>query len=326
MQKIAILLLFASLICAASTTASIPRELVGEWRNSSLETNYDEIDIAANGTGYLDGSFQGDGKFYETKIAYNSSKSLLTITAQRQGAHPNEPKYVSQYKYHPDKKTLTKVKGAWGGSASFARPPEKSILPESTLSPNRRYGVTVPVYYFDDPNNVSNKLVEVKTGLVLTPIRAHVGYDRRLNFLEVGSTRWSKDSSILLWEVNDKWMDAALVLIKIKNGRAAWQLDVLNTAQKAILERTKKASPKTYLAVKGDGSGYGSAYPDGFTVPVSVPGELTFPIAIHAELTANPKKIENYPNNLDSKLDGMVDENGKFTVTHFELTARKGGK
>ena len=324
MQKVTCLLLAGLLICRASATDSMPSELVGEWRNSSSEKNYDEIDIAPNGTGYLDGSFQGDGKFYETKLAYNSSKNLLTITAQRQGAHPDEPKYVSQFEYHPDKKTLTKVQGTWGGAASFAHPPAKSILPESTLSPNRRYGVTVPVYYFDDTYDVSNNLVEVKTGRVLTPIRAEVGYERRLNFLEVGPTRWSKDSSILLWEVNGKWMDTALVLIKIKNGEAAWQLDILKTAQKAILDRTKKASPKTYLAVKGDGSGYGSAYPDGFTVPVSVLGKLDFPITIHADLTANPKGIENYPYNLDSQLDGIVDENGKFTVIHFELTARKG--
>ena len=325
MKKVARLLISGFLICRASATDSVPHELVGEWRNSSSETNYDEIAIAPNGTGYLDGSFQGDGKFYETKMAYNSSKNLLTITAQRQGSHRDEPECVSEFEYHPDKKMLTKVLGTWGGEASFARPPEKSILPPSTLSPNRRYGVTVPVYYFDDPNDVSNNLVEVKTGRILTPIRAQVGYDRRLNFLEVGPTRWSKDSSILLWEVNGKWMDSALVLIKIQNGEAAWQLDVLKTGQKAIVERTKKASPKTYLAVKGDGSGYGSAYPDGFTVPVAVPGELTFPIAVHAELTANPKIIENYPNNLDSELDGIVDANGKFTVTQFQLAAAKRG-
>ena len=326
MQKVACLLFSGLLMCRASATDSMPHELVREWRNSSSETNYDEIAIAPNGTGYLDGSFQGDGKFYETKVEYNPSKNLLTITAQRQGAHPDEPKYVSEFEYHPDKKTLTKMQGTWGGTAPFARPPEKSILPEFTLSPDRRYGVTVPAYYFDDPNDVSNNLVEVKTGRVLTPIRAQVGYDRRLNFLEVGPTRWSNDSSILLWEVNGKWMDTALVLIKIKNGEAAWQLDILKTAQKAILERTKKASPKSYLAVKGDGSGYGSAYPDGFTVPVSISGELDFPITVHADLTANPKGIENYPHNLDSQLDGIVDANGKFTVTHFQLTASKRGE
>jgi len=323
MQKAALLLLSTLLVCRASATESIPRELVGEWRNNSSKTNYDEIDITATGTGALDGSFQGDGKVYQTKLAYNSSTHLLTITAQRQGAYPDEPKYVSQFEYHPAKKTLTKVQGAWGGSAPFARPLEKSFLWKSTFSPNRRYGVTVPVFYYDDPNDVSNQLVEVKTGRVLTPINAEVGYSSPLNFLEVGPTRWSKDSSILLWRVEGKWMANALVLIKIKNEKAAWQLDLLKTAQRAILKRTQKAAPKTYLAVKGDGNDYGSAYPDGFTVPVYVTNALAFPIVVHANLTANPKDIENYPNNLDSQLVGSVDENGKFTVTKFALTAHK---
>lgn len=109
-------------------------------------------------------------------------------------------------------------------------------------------------------------------------------------------------------------MDEALVLIKITDGKAAWQLNLLKTAQKAIMDRTKAAVPEKYIGIKKAHSEWHSAYPDGFTVPVYVEDALTFPIIVHANLTANPKGIENYPNNLDSQLVGSVDEYGKFTV------------
>lgn len=323
MQKALPLLISALLLCHASASNSIPDQLVGEWRNSTTSTNFDEIDIAPDGTGYLGGEFQGDGKFYETKLVYNPSNHVLTITAQGQGIYNDGKRYISQFGYNSITKTMTKVKGDWGGKLPFVHPPEKFLVPKFTLSPDGRYGVTIPVFYFDDLNDPSNNLIEVKTGRVLTTINADPGYDRALNFHEVLPSRWSNDSSLLLWEVAGKWNPDALVLLKIKNGKTAWQLDLLKISQQAILTRTKQAAPKTYLAVKGDGSEYGSAYPDGFTVDVSVPENIHFPLLVHADLTANPKGIENFSHNLDSQLDGIVDENGKFTVIHFELTARK---
>jgi len=96
-------------------------------------------------------------------------------------------------------------------------------------------------------------------------------------------------------------------------------------AQKATLARTLAARAKAYAAAKKQNRGDGSAYPDGFTIAVTTPADADEPVAlslaVHAELTSNPKVIEDYPKaaQLDSTLDGVVGTNGKFTVKKFSV-------
>jgi hypothetical protein len=196
--------------------------------------------------------------------------------------------------------------------------PTGYTIPDITLSPDHRYGVTVP--RLDTPNP-HNSLVEIKTGRVLAEIQADTGYERA-NHMELLPSRWTKDNSFLLWEVDGKWCDVALVLLKLENGKVEWQRNLLEIGQQAILARTKQAAPRKYRAAKEQNKGKGSDSPDGFTVDVAVKGKegepLSLPLAIHAFLTSNPKGIEDLIN-LDARLDASMNSEGKFTVTNFHL-------
>jgi hypothetical protein len=204
------------------------------------------------------------------------------------------------------------------------------ITPPSTFSPDHHYGVKIPVFHFDtaeQPDHRKNKIVDLPTGRVIAIIHADPpGYDRALNHHEAPVGRWSSDSSVLLWKVGGKWSPDALILLKIEQNKAKWQLDLLKTAQQAVLSRTQKAAPQQYEIAKKANAGSGSAFPDGFTVDVTTDGENTntvsLPLRVHADLTANPKQIEGDPN-LDSYLNGIVNEDGKFVVQEFQLGLRK---
>jgi hypothetical protein len=203
------------------------------------------------------------------------------------------------------------------------------IIPWFTFSPDHKYGVMIPVFHIERPqapDDRLNKVVELRTHHIVTVIHAEPGYDRRLNWHETTGTRWSPDSSLLLWKVNGKWNPDALVLLKIEENKAKWQLDVLKTAQQAVLSRTQAAAPEQYEICKKANAGSGSAFPDGFTINVTTDREYTrtvsLPLGVHADLTANPKHIENLPN-VDSYLDAVVSPDGKFIVKDFQLGSRK---
>jgi hypothetical protein len=214
--------------------------------------------------------------------------------------------------------------GTSNGAAAGQTIPAGYKILDMTLSPDHRYGVTVPDL---DTPNPQNSLVEVETGRVLAVIAADTGYESA-NHNSVLPSRWAKDDSLLLWEVDGKWCDTALVLLKLQNGAVAWQLDLLKSGQQALLALTKQARPKRYLAAKEKNRGSGSAYPDGFTVDVVAQGNkdelksaaLSLPLKIRAYLTSNPKSIEGREDtDLESRLDGLVDKDGKFRVTNFHL-------
>jgi hypothetical protein len=212
--------------------------------------------------------------------------------------------------------------GASNGHAAGQTVPAGYKIPDITLSPDRRYGVTVPDLNTPNPQN---SLVEVETGRALAVIQARPGYESA-NHNSVLPSRWAKDDSLLLWEVDSKWCDTALVLLKLQNGAVAWQLDLLKNGQQAILALTKRVKPKKYLAAKEKNRGSGSDYPDGFTVDVVADGNkdeaASLPLKIHAYLTSNPKSIEGREDtDLDSRLDAVVDKDGKFRVTNFHLGA-----
>lgn len=200
-------------------------------------------------------------------------------------------------------------------SAGFAR---AEVSPDS-ISPNKEYGVTVPA-----SEKGFNQLVLVKSGKVLATIQGNFAL-ARMNHQAIEPSRWSTDSSTLLWIVSGKWSPWALTLVHIDNGAVKWQLDILKTAQQETLKRTKAAEPKKYAAAMKENTGNGSAYPDGFTIDVRIEGQETdpivFPLKVYANLTSNPKEEENYPKKaqLDSQLDGLVSQDGKFAVTKFNL-------
>ena len=127
----------------------------------------------------------------------------------------------------------------------------------------------------------------------------------------------------MLWKVDGKWFPDALVLLRLENGKEKWQIDLMKTAQREILARTRKAAPQRYAAAKETNSGNGSAYPDGFTVNViSDEDKIAFPYHVLVDLTANPKGIDDFPANLESHLDAIVTPDSKFIVANFKLGRR----
>jgi hypothetical protein len=71
---------------------------------------------------------------------------------------------------------------------------------------------------------------------------------------------------------------------------------------------------------------WGSAYPDGFAVDVyagDYDGKrpLLFPLPVHVDLTSDTKAFDPQSKKarIDAQLDGVVDEDGKFTVLKFHL-------
>jgi hypothetical protein len=203
------------------------------------------------------------------------------------------------------------------------------IVPKSSVSPDGRYGVLAPADWdhFEDNGKPQNKLVEMQSGRVLAPINADTGL-MQMNHGGILPARWSANSSYLIWTVDGKWFFRALVLLKIENGEVKWQRDLLQQMQQEILARTRKAKPRKYAAAKKANAGHGTAYPDGFTVNVTVAGEegapLTFPLFLHARLESNPKEIENFPKNaeLTSEMDATMRADGKLVVKEFHLGLR----
>ncbi len=207
----------------------------------------------------------------------------------------------------------------------FANAAERNVpkgfnVPDSSLSPDKRFGVTVPIRALHgEKAEPKNSLIELATGRVLTVIKAETAWDHA-NHREVMPARWSKDGSLLLWEVDGKWFHDAFVLIKVVDGEVKWQTDALKAAQQEILARTKKAAPKQYAAAKKQNEGSGSAYPEGFSIDVDVvgSGSISTPLRLKVVLSSNPKQIEDIPS-LYSHMDVEVDAEGRFTVKKFSL-------
>ena len=189
-------------------------------------------------------------------------------------------------------------------------------IPDSTLSSDGRYGVTVPVMGSDGTAEGENELIEVATGRIIAGIDANPVFGRT-NHESLLPSRWSKDGKLLLWEVDGKWFPHALVLLKIEDGKVT-QYNLLELSQKAILTETKKAVPTKYEAAKKANEGSGSAYPGGFSVDVEALDPVTFPLHLRIALTSNPKGIEEHFT-LESSMDAVLTAEGKLEIKNFKL-------
>ena len=200
--------------------------------------------------------------------------------------------------------------------------PAGYILPTNTISPNRRYGVLVPILDYQPPrrtDRVKNSIIDIKTGRIVADIQADVGFNHPINYHEILAPRWSRDSSLLLWQIGGKWGHDAVALLKIHDGHALWQIDVLKSGQRAILAKTKAAQPRAYNIARKENRGSGSWYPEGLTVDVNIgDGTVSLPLSIQVTLTSNPKQIVGHTN-LDSSLQGVIGQNGEFSTRNFQI-------
>lgn len=197
-----------------------------------------------------------------------------------------------------------------------------------TLSPDGRFGVTVPGHAYvekadgtyDDVKNPQNAIIEIKTGKVVGIIGGDVAFEH-MNHDNLMPSCWTEDDATLLWQVDSKWGIGTIRLINLKGGKIAGQVDVLNLLQKEILTRTRTARPKDYASVKRGSDGYGSWFKDGFAIDVvldAAMGNLQFPIVARVFLTSNTKGLPDITN-LDSRLNAEINRDGTFKVTKFYL-------
>lgn len=222
---------------------------------------------------------------------------------------------------------VTLLAVVWVNSAYGQDAPANHVLP-ITLSVDGRYGVTVLPDEYDEKadgsyepvKNPENAIVEIKTGRVIGTIDGDVAFEH-MNHDEIAPTCWSADDSTLLWQVDGKWGFATEILISLKNGKIARQLDVLTLLQQEILKRTRAARPKDYAAIKANSGDFGSWFKDGFAIDCVLDAQsdkLTFPLLAHVFLTSNTKDIEGMLN-LDSRMTAEVSQDGTIKVKDFHL-------
>jgi hypothetical protein len=203
-------------------------------------------------------------------------------------------------------------------------PPEYVVL-RCTISPDGRFGVLVPkleeLEHLKMSYRPQNQVIELATGDVIAVIRTdNVGptYQNRGGVLP---GRWSFDNSLLFWQVDGRFFRDAVVLLKFSNGKLEWQSDITRAAQAECLLRTRRAEPKLYARAMAERVRNGEAYPDGFSVQVSVISDLKLPLQVRATLTSNPKALPELGMSplLESTLLGFVDDAGRFHVSEFTV-------
>jgi hypothetical protein len=206
-------------------------------------------------------------------------------------------------------------------TAEAQNTPKGFVVPKCTISPDGRFGVTVPVLdQHADSENPKNSVIDLKTGKTIAVIKTKWAAWNVMGHGGVLPSRWSPDGSLLLWEVEGKWFRDAVVLLKFNKSALEWQCDITALAHREILERTKHDAPDKYAKAKKANAGSGSAYPEGFTIEVVALDPIAFPVNVRAALTSDPKQIEGFPQ-LGSELSGTVDKYGKFVVADFHLKA-----
>jgi len=222
--------------------------------------------------------------------------------------------------------TLAAMSGLLAASLTSAdKIPNGYVVLRCTVSPGGRFGVLVPkteeLEHLEMTDRPQNQVIELATGNVIAVIRAdNVGATRH-NHGGVLPARWSKDSSLLLWQLDGKWFRDAVVLLKFSNGKLDWQNDITRAAEAECLLRTRQAEPKLYAQAMDQNVGNGSAYPEGFSIQVSIIGDLKLPLQVRATLTSNPKAVEELGISplLESSLVGFVDSQGRFQVNDFKV-------
>jgi len=215
---------------------------------------------------------------------------------------------------------LGAILAACFGVAHGQKVPEHYVVPEITLSPDHKYGVTVPITGdLDDIASPANQIIELKTGHLLGAIAGQDIGLTHMNHDEIRPALWS-DNSLLLWQIDGKWGFASVVLVKIGVENIDWQIDLLSRLQQEMLHRTRQAVPDRYAKVKAAHADWGSWYKDGFAIDCVFAGPdrnpLAFPLLFHCYLSSDVKGIE--PDSaIDARMTAEVNDRGEIRITDF---------
>ncbi len=198
--------------------------------------------------------------------------------------------------------------------------PAHFSIPTDTISPDGRYGVMMP----DAETDGSNDLVDMKTGRLVAELAGEPGWRETDHSMRWGEmeAKWSADATTLCWIHPDKWFPESYVVLRLKSGRLAWQVELMKLADREILARTEAASPVNFAIAKLDHAEDGSAYPEGFSIDVSEPEEtFSLPLVCTVALTSNPKESDDEPeeNGVRAWLTMRVGTDGSVTYSHFKV-------
>jgi hypothetical protein len=229
---------------------------------------------------------------------------------------------MKDYRLHLSKRTtFALLAGVVFCSAVEADIGPNAPISSNTISPNKRYGVTIPQGSAADQGSIAkqNDLIELSDNRVLGRINADTAF-AHMNNLEILPGWWSSDDSYLLWQVKGPWGMYTQMLICLKGDKITWELDVLRALQRAILTKTEAIDPEKFLAAMKANWGNGSAYPETFTVDSHAEnanqGPLIFPVRFHVYLTSNPKGADGVPE-VDSSMEATLSQDGAIAITEF---------
>jgi uncharacterized protein YecT (DUF1311 family) len=197
--------------------------------------------------------------------------------------------------------------------------PPHSSIPSDTISPDGHYGVLMP----DSETDGSNTLVDMKTGKLVADLAGVPGWREAGHSMRCGEmeARWSADSTALCWIHPDKWFQVSYVVLKLENGKLAWQVELMKQADREILSRTEAATPLNFAIAKLENADDGNSYPEGFSIGVSEPDKFSLPLVCTVTLTNNSKGSEDEPeeNGVRAWLTMTVSDDGSLSYADFKV-------
>jgi len=205
--------------------------------------------------------------------------------------------------------------------------PEHYSVPDYTLSPDGRYGVMLPDWEIvkSAETTWTNRLVEMSTGNVVAVLAGECGWEDPKHSMRYDPMKavWSADGSTLCWIHPGRWSPDSYVMLKLREGKVASQMDLMNPMQAEILSRTEAAAPDQFMAAKLANTGWGSAYPEGFAIDVSIPAPgFSFPLVCEVTLNSFPNACEPWQIKVQASLTATITEDGRVSYSDFSVEKR----
>lgn len=171
-------------------------------------------------------------------------------------------------------------------------------------SPDGTLGILEPAGVPDEAFWKTHNLVaETKSGRVIGTLEGVPGM-KQMNH-GGAEARWSADGGLLLWFVDGKWGPRTVTFVGVENNGIVRQVDLIKQGYAKILKKAKSAFPKAYAAAVKQNQGNGAAYPEGFTVALTLKNNgAVLPAEFVVTMTSNPKGIEDFPK--QAELDGYL--------------------
>ena len=200
-----------------------------------------------------------------------------------------------------------------------------STIPESTISPDGRYGVSILVAADQDGSRAwpprGNELVQLEPLRVLATIEA--GYERNSPGHERITSRWTKDSSGLLWIDKRESFPRAMVYLRLEDSKVLWQRDLLDASKTAISDRSwKRFLPRR----RRRESRLGTPSQPAFRIDIELPPAETdpsLPLRFAVSFDSHPEDPESARFPLEGEIvgsmAGVLDQDGRLIWSELDV-------